>query len=355
MLKVPAESSASLVAFALAGAWRDVAPALELSAEDLDRITPLLLKSGAAALCWRRVRQSELRDAPAAKELKQAYRRCALQNVLNQQAIERAIALLRSVGVEPILVKGWAAARLYPEQGVRPYGDIDLCVRPEQFAAAEAALEDVPEVRCEVDLHCGFAKFGGGEVDAIYARSRLVRLGETEVRVLCAEDHLRILSIHMLREGAWRPLWLCDIATAIESRSADFDWAVCLTENRRRADWVICAMRLAQQLLGARLDETPAAHIKRPLPRWLVPTILKEWESKAPSMSQRHAAPMKSFLRYPAGVLKGLRHRWPNPIEATVSMNGSFNGLPRLPFQFGNCLARTAKFAAQLPRLIREQ
>ncbi len=355
MAEALVKSSGHLVAIALTGSWRDVPPALELDEAELNRIAPLLLKSGAAALCWRRVSQSGLRDVPAAQELRQAYRRCALKNAINQQTIERAIALLRSVEVEPILVKGWAAARLYPEQGLRPYGDIDLCVRPEQFTRAETALESVSKVRCEVDLHCGFAKFGGGNVEAIYARSRLARLGETDVRVLCAEDHLRILAIHLLREGAWRPLWLCDIATAIESRSADFDWAVCLTKNRRRAGWVICAMRLAQQLLGASLDETPAARLNRPLPRWLVPTILKEWESQSPSMSQRHTAPMASFLRYPAGVLKGLRHRWPNPIEATISMNGSFNVLPRLPFQIGNCVARTAKFAAHLPKLLREQ
>jgi hypothetical protein len=355
MSKALAESPASLVAVALAGAWRDDTPAFELDAVQLDRIAPLLLRSGAAALCWRRVRQSDLRDVPAAKELQQAYRRCVLQNALNQQTIERAIALLRAEGIEPILVKGWAAARLYPEIGLRPYGDIDLCVRPEQFIEAESLLKKTPDVRFFVDLHCGLAKFGGGNVDEIYARSHLARLGETKVRILCAEDHLRILSIHMLREGAWRPLWLCDIATAIESRSADFDWERCLTQNRRRADWVICAMRLAQRLLGARVDETPAVCITSPLPRWLVPTILKEWESKAPSMSQRHNAPMASFLRYPTGVLKGLRHRWPNPIEATISMGASFNELPRLPFQFGNCLARTARFAARIPKLLREQ
>jgi hypothetical protein len=354
MLKVPAESSAHPVAVALSGAWREIPPTLELEAAELDRIAPLLLKSGAAPLFWRRVNRSALRDSPTANNLHQTYRRCALQNALNQKRIERAIELLRSMGVEPILVKGWAAARLYPEPGLRPYGDIDLCVRPRQFAEAGAALEKLPDVGCEVDLHCGFAKFGGGSVEAIYSRSRFVQLGETEVRVLCAEDHLRILAIHMLREGAWRPLWLCDIAAAIESRSADFDWNLCLTENRRQADWVICAMRLAHELLGASLDETPAAHITRPLPRWLVATILKEWESKTTSMAQRHTAPMASFLRYPAGVLKGLRHRWPNTIEATISMRAPFNELPRLPLQIGNCLARSAKFAARLPKLRRE-
>jgi hypothetical protein len=339
----------------LAGSWRRFPPTLDCSAAELEEITPLLLKSGAAALAWRRVCRSELQGVPAADDLHQAYRLNTLHNIIKERIIERAFTLLRSIEVEPILVKGWAAARLYPEQGLRPYGDIDLCVRPEQFAEAETALKTLPNIQYEVDLHCGFAKFGGGSVEAIYARSRLVRLGETEVRVLSAEDHLRFLSIHMLREGAWRPLWLCDIAVAIESRSTDFDWDHCLTENRRLAEWVICALRLAQQLLDADLSHTPAAQQTKQLPRWLVPTILKEWESQFPSMSERHRAPLGGYLHHPAGILKGLRHRWPNPIEATIDMRAPFNGLPRLPLQFGNCVTRTAKFAARLPKLLREE
>ena len=84
-------------------------------------------------------------------------------------------------------------AELYPEQGLRPCGDIDLCVRPEEFGLARAALESLEEKQYEVDLHSGFEKFGGANADEIYARSQLMRLGETEVRVLCAEDHLRFL------------------------------------------------------------------------------------------------------------------------------------------------------------------
>ena len=156
--------------------------------------------------------------------------------------------------------------------------------------------------------------------------------------------------IHMLREGAWRPLWLCDIAAAVEARPANFDWDRCLSKNTRQAQWVICAITLAQQLLGARVNGTPAEQRKRQLPHWLVPTILKEWESPLPSMVQRHRVPLANYLRSPAGVLKGLRHRWPNPIEATIGVRGPFNNLPRLPFQLGNCLARIAKFTARLPK-----
>lgn len=350
-----AQSSGHLLATTLAGSWRSSPPALDCSATELEEVAPLVLNSGAAALCWRRVRDSGLRDGPAAHEFHQAYRQNFLQAAVRERTIGKVFGLLRAAGVEPILVKGWSAARLYPERGLRPYGDIDLCVRPDQFEAAETALwEALAYGRYEVDLHSGFDSLGGSGVDAIYARSRLLKLGATDVRVLGREDELRVLSIHMLREGAWRPLWMCDVAAAVEAAGDDFDWDRCLTENRRQAEWVNCAIRAAHQLLGADIGDTPAARTNKPLPRWLVPTILKEWASRRPSMQERHRAPMASYLRKPAGILKGLRHRWPNPIEATVCLRGSFNELPRLPFQFGNCLMRAVKFAAHLPGSLRQ-
>ncbi|HEV8715712.1 MAG TPA: nucleotidyltransferase family protein [Candidatus Binatia bacterium] len=350
-----AESSGRLVAVAPAGSWRRSPPACECSAAELEEIAPLLLSSGAAALGWWRIRHTDLRTAPAAEGLHQAYRLNTLQAALQQRTIAQVLTRLRSVEIEPILVKGWAAARLYPELGLRPCGDIDLCVRPEQYAAAEATLMSLPEQRYGVDLHRGFEKFGGGRVDGFYDRSQLVRLGETTVRVLSAEDHLRVLCIHMLREGAWRPVWLCDVAAAVESRPANFAWDSCLTAERRLADWVICAISLAHRLLGADISDTPAAHRITPLPRWLIPTVLQEWASPLPSRAQRHRAPMSSYVRHPAGVWHGLRHRWPNPIEATISMHGRFTEVPRFPFQIGNCLARAAKFIARLPHSLREQ
>ncbi len=336
----------------LAGSWRPSPPEFECTASEIEEIAPLLRSNGAAALCWRRIKHSELRTTRAAAQLHQAYRANTLQAVLHQRTIEQTFKLLRSQGIEPILVKGWAIARLYPEEGLRHYADIDLCVRPQEFADAESFIRGTA-YRYEVDLHCGFEKFGGGCFDEIYARSESIMVGETEVRVPCAEDHLRVLAIHMLREGAWRPLWLCDVAAAVESRPPDFDWDRSLGENRRWSNWVTCSLGLAHELLGADISGTPAERDLKPLPRWLVSTVLKEWESPLPSMRGRHRAPMASYWRYPSGVLSGFRHRWPNPIEATISVKGSFNRLPRFPFQLGSYLARSAKFASRLPKLLR--
>jgi hypothetical protein len=351
----PVKSPGQLLATMLAGSWRSRHTSFDCSAEDLAELAPLALRSGAAALCWRRIGASGLRVTPAARGLHQTYRRYALQAALQQESIQRVFKRLRAAGIEPILVKGWAVARLYPEQGLRQCGDIDLCFSPEQYPAAVRVLENLEDTRSIIDAHRGFERFGGGSFADFYDRSELIKCIETDVRVLSAEDHLRVLSIHLLREGAWRPLWLCDIAVAVESRSISFKWERCLSENERCAGWVLCAIRLAHKLLGAEISCTPALAKTINLPHWLIPTILREWESPVPSMSQRHLAPMANLLRHPSLALKYLRHHWPNPIEATINSRAAFNEFPRLPLQLGDCLSRTVRFAARLPKLLRER
>ena len=349
------ESTGELIAEMLSGAWRGDPPPLNISADNLERIGPLLLKSGAAALCWRRLRGSDGAASPIFTELQQVYRLQILQARIDQLKIEQVFELLRCAGIEPILVKGWAIARCYPEKGLRPYGDIDLCVREEQFASAQATLNSPDGRRFSVDLHKGLAKLGGGSMDKLYARSQVLRLGDTDVRVPAEEDHLRVLCFHMLREGAWRPLWLCDIALALETRSAGFDWEHSFAATGRSRKLVLCAIGLAHRLLGAKVDGIPFNVGLEQLPGWAVATVLKEWGSPKPSMTERHRAPMATYWRHPGGVLEGLRNRWPNPVEATIAVRGPLNNLPRLPFQIGTELARATSFVARQLTLSRRE
>ncbi len=307
----------------------------------------MLLASGGGALCWWRIRDWELNATPAAEELHQAYRLHALQSAIHESEIKQVFTLLREGGVEPVLVKGWSAAGLYPEIGLRPYGDIDLCVAPEQFSQANAIVRS-PEARAlNVDLHRGLALLDEYKFDELLARSRLKKLGEVDVRVFAPEDELRMLCNHLLRHGAWRPLWLCDIAASVESRAADFNWDICLGKSNRQAQWVACAIALAGTLLEARVDDTPASPRGEELPRWLIPTVLKQWETypalRCPVASQRS---MRTYVRHPAGVLKAVCARWPDAITATVAVKGNFNELPRFPYQVGGAVARLAKFLA---------
>jgi hypothetical protein len=341
-------SRGHLIAALLAGVWRRSPPALEITAQELAEIAPLLLAAVAGGLGWWRVRHSPLQASSAAWPLRQAYRLHTLQAAIHEREIAQVFAWLRSAGVEPVLVKGWAIARLYPERGLRPYGDLDLCVRSEQYAAAEALLKSPAGRAFNVDLHAAFNRLDDHGLDELLARSQLVRLGEVEVRVLGPEDHLRLLCVHLLRHGAWRPLWLCDVAVALESRPPGFDWERCLGCSRRRADWVACAIGLAHRLLDVAVDDTPVAWRAKHLPRWLIPCVLQQWEK--PGSLHRPPAAFALALRHPWRLPQALRRRWPpNPIAATLDLEGPLNALPRLPFQLAHCLARLLRFCLRRP------
>lgn len=347
----------SLVARVLSLAWRQSPGATSFSEQQLATVAPLLLGSGAGALGWYRVRNSPLCSSPPGLELQQAYRHHTIEAAIHERDIQATFAMLRSNGIEPVLVKGWSIARIYPEKGLRPYDDIDLAIPEDQFDAAEAIVREQKFSTSTIDLHKGFKELDPWGEDDLFADSQLLKLGDSDVRVLRPEDSLRVLCLHFLHHGAFRPLWLCDIALAMESRGTEFDWDRCLGRNTRVADWVACTIGLAHQLLGAEVESSPVAARAKNLPRWLVPAVLKQWEAPFALNhgAARHRAPMATYLRHPAGLYRDVRNRWPDPIEATISLGGPFNDWPRLPFQLGNCVARGVRFLSQAPRLLREQ
>jgi hypothetical protein len=340
-----------LIAAILSHSWRCPVDMVNISESELGEITPLLLGSGSGALAWRRLLHTSLCTTPPALELKSAYQLHAARALLYQHKIKQAFALLRSHEIEPILIKGWSSARLYPESGLRPYGDIDLCIRPDQYQQAISLLNTAEGIGCWVDLHKGFGWLDNRSWEEVYERSRLVSLDNAGVRVLREEDHLRVSCIHLLGHGAWRPIWLCDIAVSVEQLSKNFDWQVCLGNDRRRAKWVVSAIRLAHQLLGASIEDCPAAVRSARLPGWLIPNVLKHWEK---ACIKEHKPPeliMKS-LRHPSRLPKALFSRWSDPIVATINIEGEFNELPRLPFQVYDYITKYLSFITRLPGLI---
>jgi hypothetical protein len=266
------------------------------------------------------------------------------------------LCLLRAEGIEPVLMKGWAIARLYPDCALRPYGDIDLCVPPEQFGKAEGILERLGEHENHfVDLHNGFTKLTRESWDELFERSQLVGLGEEKIRVLSDEDHLRVLCLHLLRSGACRPLWLCDVALVLESRAPDFDWDICLTRDRRQADWIACTIGLAHHLLGVEIEDTPVAERAKRLPRWLVPAVLRQWDRCRNSRAAGMALPtLLTNISQPKKVFNELYARWDNPVRSTVALRGQFNECPRLPYQLAELMAHSPEVPKQLASMWRE-
>ena len=347
------ESRGTLVSEILAGSWRhSQPPSLSLSEFQLDEVTPLLYGSGAAALGWWRIRESEFRTTSSGVVLHQAYRLQSLQSAIHEEKIQKIFRLCRDAAVDPILIKGWAAAGLYPERGLRPYGDIDLLVRPQHYKKAQEIVASPEAKDCWVDLHRNVSELADRALERLFDRSRQISLGKESICVLSPEDHLALLAVHLLKHGAWRPLWLCDIGAAIESVGPGFDWELCLGSDRRRAGWITCAIGLAHFLLGARLDALEIARPALKLPNWLVPAVLRQWQHPYATNQPptKHPIPLSSQLRHPGGLWQGLRDRWPDPILATVSVNGRFNRVPRLPYQLANCIVRAGQFLVRTPQ-----
>ena len=334
-----------LIQEVLRGSWRaETSPNVNLDEQQLDQITPLLYSSGASALGWWNVRQTDLETTASGELLHQAYRLQALQAGIHERQIKKIFSLMRAAGVEPVLAKGWLAAALYPDAALRPYGDIDLLVRPHEFKEAEMVVATEAAGECWVDLHKRFSELDRS-ADELFERSQLIELEGERIRVLAPEDHLALLAVHLLKHGAWRPLWLCDIAAALECLPREFDWKLCLGTVRRRNEWIAVAINLSKELLGAHIERLPDEW-QRKLPSWLPRSVLNQWCNLFPANHLPVQAPplMALSLRNPWQAFKATFERWPDPITATFNLNGRFGKFPRLPYQVAEFSYRAGHF-----------
>lgn len=346
-----AESAGRLIARILAGAWRPKRDAVDIELEELAQVATLLHQTGAGALVWWTLRHSPMGDAETVQGFHDAYRIHTMEAEAHALRAADVLGRLAAAGVTPLLVKGWAVARLYPEVGLRPYTDLDLIVRPSEMATARAILREPPAIGVAVDLHEGPDRLDRLDFHDLVARAEVAMLGDQPVRIPGAEDHLRFMALHALRHGVFRPIWLVDLAVALEARTSGFDWMRCLGADPRRADWVASALALAARLLGARVEGTPAAGRLATLPAWLIRAVLRNWSH---GTGRSHLAPvfgaLVANLGHPASAWAEARRRWDRPIEATLEVGGPFNRLPRWPYQVAAVVRRSPELLRALRR-----
>lgn len=318
-----------VLARALAGCWRPTPPAVSLSPGQLAAATPLLIEAGVAGLAWRRLQGSALAHGSAADRLRDAARLDAVRAAQGGHALRLAVAAVGAAGIDPLLAKGWVAAGLYPSRALRPYGDLDLYVPPEALEPARRALRPLA-LAVGVDLQPHPVELDDRPYAALLARAAAHPMGGGTVRALCPEDHLRLLCLHLLRHQGIRPLWLCDIAAALECLPPGFDWHLLLRGSRRRARWVLCVLGLAHTLLGARLDPPAALRAAARPPRWVERTLLHRWGLGMRIFPRRD---LLAHLREPRGLAEALRDRWPSPLAAAVHWGGILGRRQRRRYQ----------------------
>jgi hypothetical protein len=341
------QSRGQLVADFLAGSWRAEQAPVTVSPADLSLLTSWLYNSGSAGLAWWRIHESGLRTEASGELLHQGYRLQALQSAIQEGRIGVAFGLLRDAGIEPILMKGWAAARHYPQRTLRTYGDIDLVVRPADYAAAREVLKQSETPTWWIDLHKGLVELDDVSVDELFERSRIENYQDVQVRILSDEDHLALLAIHFFKHSAWRPSSLCDVAVIVESLPDRFDWNLCMGAGKARREWIASALALSHQLLAANIDVVPPALRLPRLPSWLLDTVLKQWGNLLPEDNSLPGQPRPVFvnsLRNPSTLIREIRERWPDPIIATFNLGGRPNNWPRFPYQLGAFVVRAGQF-----------
>lgn len=331
-----------LVAGTLSGSWRAEPTAPVPTPEEIAEIAPVLLATGAAGLGWWRIAKGTSARGEAGRTLHDAFRLQTLDVGLHETRLVRAVEVMTEGGVDFAVGKGWTVARLYARPGLRPYGDLDLFVSPEHQRQAVAAVAAHAGEGLRIDLHAGVPLLRR-PWDEIRERVEHVALGNVSVPVLGAEDHLTLLCVHLLFHGAWRPAWLCDVAAFVEALPETFDWSRVGRASPRQRAQCRAVVLLAGRLLGADLGRTPWAGAAETLPRWLPIAVLRAWGAGG------HYSVTTRFGRtepQPRALMRALRVRWPNPVEATYRWSAPFNGLPRLPFQLMDVVARGARLLA---------
>lgn len=253
---------------------------------------------------------------------------------VQEQRLEKAWRRFENAGFKPLLIKGWAAAQVYPQASERIFNDIDLMIEPTLYREALKFLGETDKTG--IDLHNGAKTLDNVSFTKLYARSQVLQCGATRIRIPCAEDHLRILCVHWLTDGGAKREKLWDVFYAVKNRPADFDWERCLeAAGKTRKKWVVCTIALAVKYLGLPLADTPIAVQGSEIPGWVIDTIEKEWASGVPLIPLRYCLHERKKLWQQ--VCKRLP---PNPIQATVDMEGEFDDRSRFFYQLGDVFLR---------------
>jgi hypothetical protein len=255
---------------------------------------------------------------------------------LAEENIKSAFRLFRENGIEPVLIKGWAVAREYPEMYQRFFSDIDLSVAPDDYEKALQLVEGIEGGNLNIDLHCGLRHLDTLEWDRLFANSEVELIDEVPVRILRVEDHLRVLCVHWLTDGGAYKDRLLDIYYLLQNNADKFDWDACfhaIDENRR--EWIIKTIALVHKYHPLDVSKLPFAVGIDSIPKWFTKALEKEWASET------RLQPLHVYLNSRKELWKQLKKRFPpNAIQSTVLMNGKFDESPRLFYQLGSIFQR---------------
>lgn len=243
--------------------------------------------------------------------------------------LKQIFAVLSEENIQAVVIKGWAAARTYPIGHFRHSNDIDIAVRHQDYHRTLDIVKVGNLSHLNIDLHSEFRHLDRTPWDELFARSIITEIEGVKVRTLGHEDHLRVLCAHWLNDGGEYSERLWDIYYAVENRTNDFDWDICLnTVPANRRNWVATALVIANKRLGLEISNIPLRDEERVVPKWVEKTIDKEWKSDV------RLVPIATSFNDRKAFWDQVRKRLPpNPIQATIEADGIFDAKSRVGMQ----------------------
>lgn len=239
--------------------WKAWQP--QVDEDDLDegshRLLPLLFKNLSAL----GVGAEEL------KEYKRVYRFYWYKNQLLASKIVPILKAFAEEGIQYLLLKGLPLAYgYYPDPGLRPFGDIDILVKPGKAGWAFAALrslgfspwvdypgELVTEIRhsalflskegYRVDLHWDLLprNWGVRANENLWNDVHQFQVGDATLETPHPSAHLLQACLHGIEWSFVAPVrWVADASFILDKRLEQINWDWIIQESRKR--------RLSEQL-----------------------------------------------------------------------------------------------------------
>ena len=238
-------------------------------------------------------------------EVKRAFRTHAFWYAVRSAQMEsqlgRIVAALNTAGVPVIVLKGAALARtLYPSSVLRPYGDLDVLVREEDWVAVRETLASLgyraiqalhapppkvwarkayyhtqyehPDLRIRVEVHydAWWYSLRPRLGELYWQRAVTLTVAGARTSMLSAEDQIIQLSAHLHHHGYNRLIWFTDLALLLRDRRIDWDHVVRASREEGIGLFVYYSLHYVERLLGVAPPKDVLDGLRPgPFPVWL--------------------------------------------------------------------------------------
>jgi hypothetical protein len=223
---------------------------------------------------------------PVLDKLRTVFSRNAGRNLRLMREVHEILGLLAANHISAIPYKGPVLAQqIYGNLALREIGDLDIMVRKEDFAGAQALLRrrgyqpqeqltaaqerimlrsDCNQVLVHqqtgeiLELHWAITgpRFTSPvDLDELWVRVEHKTVGRTRVLALSPEDLLLVLCYHGSRHMWERLEWITGVAELVRTGDLDWDLTVRTAERHGSRRMLLLGLTLAHELLDARVPQ----------------------------------------------------------------------------------------------------